>query len=471
MQTNTPKTGELTSKSVVLWIAILSSFLTPFTSSSINIALPTIETKLQLDAISLDWVATAYLLAAAAFLVPFGRISDIWGRKRVFQIGIVVDAAASVLSALSPSGPWLIAFRVLQGIGGSMIFGTSIAILTSVYPPQERGRALGFTVASVYTGLSVGPLVGGFITQRSGWQAIFFLNAALGIIISAVVFTKLKGEWAGAKGERFDYTGSILYSITMVVLVYAFSVLPALWGLALIGLSILGFGVFVRWEMRQEFPVVRVEFFRQNTVFALSNLAALISYSATAAVTFLLSLYLQKIDGLNPERAGLVLIAQPAMMVICSLIAGRLSDRLEPRILASAGMTLTTIGLVMLTFLGRDTGLGWVIASLLVLGIGFGFFSSPNTNAIMSSVERRFYGVASGTLGTMRLTGQAFSLGLVLLLFSLYIGRVQIEPAYYDPFIKAMKIAFSISAVLCFFGIFASIARGKTHAPVERASP
>ncbi len=464
MQTNTPKPAEVVSKRAVLWIAILSSFLTPFTSSSINIALPTIETKLHLDAISLDWVATAYLLAAAAFLVPFGRISDIWGRKRVFQIGIVVDALASILCALSPSGAWLIFFRILQGIGGSMIFGTAIAILTSVYPPQERGRALGFTVASVYTGLSIGPLVGGFITQHSGWQAIFLLNAVLGIIISAVVFTRLKGEWAGAKGERFDYTGSILYSIAMVVMVYAFSVLPALWGLALIALSLLGFVVFVRWETRQEFPVIRVEFFRSNTVFALSNLAALINYSATAAVTFLLSLYLQKISGLTAEHAGLILIAQPGMMVVCSLIAGRLSDRFEPRILASAGMSLTTVGLVMLAFLGRDTGLGWIIASLLVLGVGFGLFSSPNTNAIMSSVERRFYGVASGTLGTMRLTGQALSLGLVLLLFSLYIGRVQIDPAYYDPFIKAMRIAFSVSAVLCFGGIFASIARGKTHA-------
>jgi EmrB/QacA subfamily drug resistance transporter len=416
-----------------------------------------------MDAVSLNWVATAYLLAAATFLVPFGRIADIRGRKRIFQIGIVVDAAASILCAVSRSGGWLIFFRVLQGFGGSMIFGTAIAILTSVFPPQERGRALGFSTASVYTGLSVGPLIGGFMTQHFGWQGIFYLNALLGIIISIVVFSKLRGEWAGAKGEKFDYIGSILFSVAMVILVYALSVLPALWGLGLVFLALVAFGVFLGWESRQEFPVLKVEFFRTNTVFAFSNLAALINYSATAAVGFLLSLYLQYINGFTPEHAGLILVMQPVIMVIGSPIAGNLSDKVEPRIVSSIGMAFTTAGLVMLIFLGSGTSLIYILASLFVLGLGFGFFSSPNTNAVMSSVDRKFYGVASGTLGTMRLIGQALSLGLVLLLFSLYLGKVQITPENHALFLKAMKIAFIISAVLCFGGIFASIARGNTR--------
>jgi EmrB/QacA subfamily drug resistance transporter len=451
------------SKNVVLSIAVMSSFLTPFTASSINIALPSIGTKLSMDAISLNWVATAYLLAAATFLVPFGRIADIKGRKRIFQIGIVVDAIASVLCAVSHSGGWLIFFRVLQGFGGSMIFGTAVAILTSVFPPQERGRALGFSTAAVYIGLSIGPLVGGFMTQHFGWQGIFYLNAFLGVVISVVVFTKLKGEWAGARGEKFDYIGSIFFSIAMVILVYAFSVLPALWGIGLVFLALAAFAAFLVWETKQEFPVLRIEFFRKSTVFALSNLAALINYSATAAVAFLLSLYLQYINGFTPEHAGLILIMQPVVMVICSPIAGNLSDKVEPRIVSSVGMTFTTAGLVMLIFLGSHTGLAYVLASLFVLGLGFGFFTSPNTNAVMSSVDRRFYGVASGTLGTMRLVGQAFSLGLVLMIFSIFIGKVQITPEYYTLFIKAMRIAFIISAVLCFGGIFASVARGKVR--------
>lgn len=451
------------SKKVVLLVAMMSSFLTPFTSSSINIALPTIGAKLSLDAVSLNWVATVYLLAGATFLLPFGRLADIRGRKRIFQIGIVTDAVSSILCAVAPSGGWLIAFRALQGFGGAMIFGTSTAILTSVYPVQERGRALGLSVASVYTGLSVGPLIGGLVTEHFGWQGAFLINALLGIIIFLVVLLWLKGEWADARGETFDGIGSILYSIGMVVLIYAFSIMPAPLGFGLIAVALACLAAFVGWEDRQEFPIMKMELFRNNAAFVLSNLAALINYSATFAVSFLLSLYLQYIGGFTAEHAGIILIVQPVMMVVCSPIAGNLSDRIEPRVVASIGMALTTAGLAMLAFLGGNANLPWVIASLFVLGAGFGFFSSPNTNAVMSSVARKFYGVASGTLGTMRLTGQALSMGLVLLLFSLYIGKVQITPANYDLFVKTTRIAFAVSAVICFIGIFASAARGKLH--------
>jgi len=457
------KAADGTTKRVVLIIAVMSSFLTPFTSSSVNIALPSIGTQLSLNAVALSWVATAYLLAAAAFLIPFGRTADIYGRKKIFRLGIIIDAVASILCAISNSGEWLIVFRALQGVGGAMIFGTGIAILTSVFPAKERGRALGISTAAVYTGLSAGPLVGGFLTGHFGWRSIFWLNALLGLVIIVVVFWKLKGEWAEAKGERFDYVGSIIYSLALVAVFYAFSVLPALWGIWLIIIGVIGLAAFVWWETRQKQPVLNISFFRNNTVFAFSNLAALINYSATFAVAFLLSLYLQYVKGFSPEHAGLILIAQPVIMVICSPIAGSLSDRIEPRIVASIGMALTTAGLVMLTFLSNVTSLQFILISLVILGLGFGFFSSPNTNAVMGSVERKFYGVASGTLGTMRLTGQALSMGMVLLLFALYIGRVQITPEYYPLFLKSMKIAFSISAALCFAGIFASIARGRTH--------
>jgi len=455
------------SKGVILLIACMSSFLTPFTSSSVNIALPSIGKRFSLDAVTLSWVATAYLLAAAVFLVPFGRFADIFGRKLIFRTGIVIDALASILCAAAGSGIWLIVFRALQGLGGAMIFGTGVAIVTSVFPPKERGRALGINVAATYIGLSVGPLAGGFFTQYLGWQGIFFFNTFLGLIITAVAFWKLKGEWADARGEKFDLPGAAIYSVSLVVIIYAFSVFPALWGLWLVIVGIGAAVIFVRWEMKQQYPVLRIELFRNNIVFAFSNLAALINYSATFAVSFLLSLYLQYIKGFTPEKAGLILIAQPVMMAVFSPLAGILSDRIEPLIIASIGMTLTTIGLVMLVFVSNYAGIGYIVFSLIVLGLGFGFFSSPNTNAIMGSVDRKFYGVASGMLGTMRLTGQAFSMGISLLLFAVFIGRVQITPEYYPLFLKSMKAAFIIMSVLCFLGIFASIARGKTRKTKE----
>jgi len=345
-----------------------------------------------------------------------------------------------------------------------MIFSIGMAILTSVYPVGERGRALGINVATVYLGLSLGPFLGGLLTQYFGWRSIFLANVPIGLIVIVVVAWKLEGEWAGAKGEKFDFLGSGVYSLALVAIMYGLSRLPAALGAWLVLVGVVGIAAFAWWEARIGNPVLDVKLFGKNAVFAFSNLAALINYSATAAVGFLLSLYLQYIKGFSPQSAGLILVSQPVVQALFSPFAGRLSDRIEPRIVASLGMALTVIGLFCLTFLGPGTSLPFVVASLMLLGLGFALFSSPNTNAIMSSVERRFYGVASATLGTMRLTGQMLSMGIAMLLFSLYIGRVQITPEYYALFLRSAKTAFIIFSGLCFGGVFASLARGAVRA-------
>jgi len=453
----------LVNKRVVLLVATLASFLTPFMGSAVNIALPSIGKELLMDAVSLNWVATSYLLAAAMFLVPFGKIADIKGRKKIFSYGIMVYTLSSFLCAISISAITLICFRVLQGIGSAMIFGTGVAILTSAFPPGERGKVLGINVAAVYLGLSLGPFLGGLLTQHFGWRSIFLANVPIGLIIVILVFLKLKGEWAEAKGEKFDFIGCIVYSISLAVIMYGFSLMPAMLGLWLVLAGVLGLLLFVGWEIKAESPVLDINLFRKNTTFAFSNLAALINYSATFAVGFLLSLYLQYIKALSPQNAGLILTAQPIMMTIFSPFAGRLSDRVEPRVIASAGMALTFVSLALFAFLNEKTTLEFVVGSLILLGLGLALFSSPNTNAVMSSVERRLYGVASATLGTMRLTGQMLSMGITMLIFALSMGKVQITPEYYSMFLTSMKTAFIVFAVLCFGGIFASLARGKVR--------
>ena len=451
------------SKRATLIIVVMTSFLTPFMHASVNIALPSIGKEFALDAVVLGWVATSFSLAVAMFLVPFGRIADISGRKRIFIYGIVIYTASSLLSAISTSAAMLISSRVLQGIGGAMTFGTSVAIITSVFPPGERGKALGIYVASVYIGLSVGPPFGGFLTHYFGWRYIFLATVPVGLAVIATVLWKLKGEWVEAKGEKFDVPGSIIYSLALAAIMYGFSLVPAISGAWLIIIGVLGILAFIWWEMRVKSPVLNMDVFKKNTTFLFSNLAALINYCATSAVGFLLSLYLQYIKGFDPQHAGLILISQPIVMAILSPVAGRLSDRIEPRIVASVGMALTTVGLVLLSFLNRNTGLGFILATLVIMGLGFALFSSPNTNAIMGAVDKKFLGVASGTVGTMRVIGQMLSLGTAMLLFSIYIGRVQITPEYYSLFLKSAKTAFIIFAVLCLGGVFASMARGKTR--------
>jgi EmrB/QacA subfamily drug resistance transporter len=444
-----------------LFVTTLGAFLTAFMNSSVNIALPSIGKEFAMDAVLLGWVTTSYLLSAGMFLIPFGRIADIHGRKRIFLFGFILYTVSSLFCAISPSPLFLISFRVLNGIGASMTITTGMAILTSIYPPGERGKVLGINVAAVYSGLSCGPVFGGFLTHYLGWRSIFLLNIPLGVFIILLTIWKLKGEWTEAKGEKFDVTGSILFSVTLVMIMYGFPKLTSIEGICFVLSGALGVFLFVKWEIRTASPIFDIDLFRRNKVFAFSNLAALINYSATFAVSFLMSLYLQMIKGLAPQEAGLILISQPIMQAVFSPLAGRMSDRIEPRIVASIGMALTALGLFLLTFLDQQTTVYFIIGSLILLGLGFALFSSPNTNAVMSSVEKKSYGLASGTLGTMRATGMMFSMGMVMLIFTVYIGRTQMTASSYPFFMKSVKTAFMIFTALCLAGIFASLSRGR----------
>jgi EmrB/QacA subfamily drug resistance transporter len=461
MHAHTDTAADAATRRATLIAATLASFLTPFMGSSSNVALPSLGREFAMDAVLLSWVQTSYLLAAAVFLVPFGRLADIHGRKKVFVAGTAVFTLASLATGLAPSAALLIAARIVQGIGSAMIFGTGVAILTSVFAPSERGRVLGLNVAAVYTGLSLGPFLGGFLTQQLGWRSIFLAVVPLGVVVLVFVGWRLQGEWAEARGEAFDLVGSTIYALALVALMYGFSRLPDLLGAGLILLGIVGLAAFAGWELRVSSPVLNLTLFLNNRIFTFSNLAALINYSATSAVTFLLSLYLQYIHALTPQQAGIVLVPQPIVQAVFSPLAGWLSDRIEPRVVASLGMALTAIGLGLFVLTDAATPLWSIVARLVVLGFGFALFSSPNINAIMGSVARKHYGVASGTSGTMRLVGQTLSLGIATLLFALYIGRVEITPTAYPQFLAAMRTGFAIFAVLCVGGIFASLARGR----------
>lgn len=441
-------------------IAGLASFLAPFMGSSINIALPTIGRQFRADAVMLSWVATGYLLAAAVFLVPFGRLADIVGRKKTFVAGIITYSSSTILSAVAPSISALVAFRVLEGAGAAMIFGTGVAILTSVYPPGERGRALGINTAATYFGLSLGPILGGLLIHQLGWRSIFLVNIPFCILIVFLVTRRLHGEWAEAAGETFDFDGALLYGLALVGVMLGFSRLPRPLGAGLVGSGIVLGWAFVARETRTPSPVLDLRLFRTNRVFAFSNVAALINYMATFAVGFFLSLHLQYLIGLNAQQAGLVLVAQPAVMALFSPVAGRLSDKIDPRLVASTGMGFSAAGLFLLSFLPDHNHLGFVIGCLALLGFGFALFSSPNVNAAMGAVEKRHYGVASAALSTNRLVGQMFSMGIATMILAVHVGRTQIAAANQADFLRAVRTGFLVFAALCFAGIFASLARG-----------
>ena len=444
---------------IALFIAVLSGFMTPFDLSAVNIALPVIGTEFAMDAVSLSWVSTAYLLASAIFLVPIGRIADIYGRKKVFFLGISIFTATSLALAFAPSALALIVLRFIQGAGAALIYGTAVAILTSVTPVQERGKVIGIYTTAVYCGLSLGPFLGGILTGYIGWQSIFFINVPIGLFAIWLIATRLEGEWCECAGEPFDLPGSVLYGATIVAIMYGFSHLPEPGAIALVAAGTVLLAAFILWERKSGSPVLNIRLLARNRVFAFANLAALINYSATFAVTFFLSLYLQYVRGFSPQYAGLILVVQPVIMALLSPAAGRLADRADPGRIASAGMVLSVCALLVLATTGTATPLPFIVASLVIMGTGLALFSSPNTTAIMSSVDRKFYGVASGTLGTMRLVGQTLSMGGAVIILAMTLGRAAITPELFPAFLDGMRLAFLAFAVLCMIGILFSLVR------------
>ena len=345
-----------------------------------------------------------------------------------------------------------------------MIFGTSMAILTSVFQPGERGRAIGINITATYLGLSLGPVIGGLLTHYLGWRSIFAFLVPFGIVSLILIQRKIKTEWAEAEGEKFDWSGSLVYGIALASFMYGFSRLPSAIGWICIIIAVIMTVIFLIIENRISSPVFDIKLIIINRVFAFSGIAALINYAATSAIGFFISLYLQYLKGLDARTAGLIMISQPIAMTLLSPFAGKLSDRKNPGVIASYGMGITATGLILMCFINETTSNFLIVLLLLIMGIGFGLFSSPNSNAIMSSVEKRYLGVASGVVGTMRMVGQMMSMGIAMMLISLYIGKETINPLTYKGLISAMRTGFIIFSVLSVTGIFASLARHSKNA-------
>lgn len=456
------KTGSL--EKYALAAVMCTSFMVTFIGSSINLALPSIGAEFQASAIMSSWIITGYILSTAAFLLPFGHLADIIGRRKIYLLGTSCFVVLTFTSTFAHSIVLLLIWRILQGMSSALIFGTGMAILTSVYPPQKRGQALGYSTAVTYLGLSVGPVLGGIMNQNLGWRSIFYLTACIGMFAALIIWKRLEGEWTGASNDRFDRLGSLFYISGLSILLYGLSSLVNVaWAKYAAAAGLFLLLLFVAVELNVEHPILQASLFRRNQAFTFSNLAALINYSATFAISFLLSLYLQLVVGYNSGQAGLILLVQPVIMAVFSPMSGSLSDRIEPRLVASLGMGLSTLGLFGLSFVSANTHIIAIMSLQVLSGLGFALFSSPNTNAVMSSVQPRFYGIASSTLGTMRLVGQASSMAIVTMIIALYIGHASFNASNAPAVLSSMHTSFRVFTVLCILGVFASLARGQVR--------
>lgn len=442
-------------KKDLLIVGILVSFLTPFVRSSINLALPALAYEFDLSAVFLTWISTVYLLVNAILYIPFGRIGDIYGRKRIFQYGLIIFTLSSFISAFSTSGDMFLVFRIFQAIGNAMIFANLNAMVSSAFPVNERGRAFGLTSMGVFVGLIFGPILGGAITEIVGWRTLFYLDTVIGII-AIYAITRFKHDWIDAEGEKLDILGSFLLGISLIFIIYGFSDITNSYSLFLMIAGIIGLSVFYLVEKRVAFPLINLGLFKSKS-FTFGNITAFINYGAFVAVGFILSLYLQYLKGYSPLTAGLIVSIQSIAMVIVSPFAGRLSDKIDPRNVSTAGMVLTTIGVALMTLINYDnaTYIGGV--SLIIFGAGIGLFYASNTKVVISAVDKKYFGVASATLSNARSLGQIFGMGIVTLVISAILGNAQIMPSNYPELFTSIKIALVAIAVLSAIGIFTSI--------------
>jgi MFS family permease len=443
-----------------LWVIATVQFLTPFMFSAIGVALPSIGREFAAGAVQLGLIEMVYVLAIALLLLPIGRFADIHGRKRIFLSGTMVITLATLALALSPTIGFLIVFRFFQGIGAAMITSSSLAILTSTYPPKDRGKVLGVVVGCVYLGISAGPLLAGLMIEYLGWRWIFYSAVPVEFSILVFAVTHLKGEWAGARGEPFDRTGSVLYVFALfciIVGVLLAQTLPSAWWLS--GFGLVAMTAFIVYENSIEFPILPLKKIVANRVFALSNVATWLNYAAAFGITFFFSIYLQVIKGIPPKLTGFILILQPLLQAFCAPIAGRMADAYSPAPIATAGMALCTAAMACAAFINTSSSLVLVFAVLIVMGLGFGFFSTPNTTAIMASIDRRDYGMASSMIATMRTIGMLTAMTLVTVLLSWYLGRQPITPETGPLFVATMRTAMVIFTVLGVVGIACSVGR------------
>ncbi len=448
-----------------LFMVLLNGFTTPLMLSAANVALPAIANDLGLHAVMLSWVPMAFLMASAMFVLIFGRLADMYGRKRIFMLGTLSVIITSILAAFSVNGQMLIAMRFLQGVSAAMLYATQLAIVSSVFPPAQRGHAIGMTVSAIYLGLTCGPVIGGYLIDMYNWRAGFVFHIPLALVVLFTGLLKVRGEWRAEEKGKFDAKGAMIYSCAIILFCVGVTQLPDVVSVVFLGLGVVAVWSFLVYAKQAEYPIFDVRLFFANRVFTFSCLASLILYTATFANVVLISLYLQYLKGMSAGAAGFFMMIQPLTMAVFSPFAGRLSDRLEPRLIASAGMLFTGAGLIMLALLNGQSDGRYLVSALVITGLGFSLFSSPNTNAIMSTVEKRHYGSAAGSIATMRVLGQLCSMVLVTSVIAWIVGEVQIRPENFTDLQRAIHTCFVMAAVLCIPGTVFSLVRGRVHNP------
>jgi EmrB/QacA subfamily drug resistance transporter len=460
-QTNQTETASQSRHKWWVFLAVgIGTFMSALDSSVVNMILPIIRQHFQSDVAMVEWTVVIYLLVVSGLLLSFGRIGDLRGHKSVYVSGFLIFVTASMACGLATSVGMLIAARAVQALGAAMLFANSPAILTRSFPPNQRGQVLGMQATMTYLGLTVGPSLGGWLTQSFGWRAVFYINVPIGLLAFFLSLRFIEAEeLETTHSERFDWSGALLFAIGLAALLLGLNQGHA-WGwtslrtlVCLVGAMAL-LTLFVWMELRVPSPMLDLSLFKRR-IFSASAASAVMNYICLYSVTFLMPFYLLQGRGITPAHAGLLLTAQPLIMAIAAPISGALSDRIGSRLLSTSGMAILALGLFLLSRLGPNSSTNQILLSLAFAGLGTGIFISPNTSALLGSAPRQRQGIASGILATARNVGMVLGVGLagaILTSITAHNGNTSLY--------NAIHIGMLVAAIVAIIGVLVSSLRG-----------
>lgn len=455
-ETDSENKNSLSKNKYILLITSLSYFLCGFSVSVISVALPSVGMDFAVSAVAQNWIAMVFFLAIAIFSLPFGKIAAKFGLKKTFYLGLGVLIFASFGASVSNSVEILIFFRALQGFSIAILNVSTLAIVTEAMPITERGKGIGIITSIAYVGLIAANIIGGFLTYNFGWRSVFLVVIPFLILTLVITYLKVPNEWLLMKKDKFDYIGALIFGVAISCLTYGFTIIHTLNGMILCISSIILFLIFGKWQLRVKYPMFPVKILK-NRKFTFSSIAALLCSFATFVIIYIVDYHLQYIKGIDPQSTGLILMLAPLAMAIATFFAGRLSDRINPQLLASSGLGIAFISLLILSFLDHTTSLMVIIIAIILEGIGYGMFISPNTNVVISSLPSKLASIASATVSTTRVIGETLSLGMLTMTFAIIMGSLQIIPKYFHLLIVSSNIVCILAGIGCLFGILFSL--------------
>jgi len=423
---NPTKTDIMRNPWAILFTVALGLFMTIIDMTILNVALPSLVQDLQVSTSGVEWTLIAYTLGLTGLVPVFGRISDVFGRKRLFTGGLLIFAFGSLLCAQSPTILLLIGARLVQAVGGAMITSNSLAIISDTFPPGKRGMAMGIQSIIISGGAALGPTLGGFLVTNFGWKSVFYVNLPIGLgaaLLALVILPPLKSN---RTLEPIDFVGAAALMGGLTTFLLGLTKGPA-WGwtsqpvLGLLATGILVLAFFLFWEVRTPHPLVDLKLFR-NWEFGFGQLTGLIVTMSLASTTFLFPFYWQGLRGLSAQDAGWLMLPIPMMFAIFSPVAGRLSDRIGAQKLTLTGLIAVVLGLLAMSSITADMPISGVLIRVSLFGLGLSLFMAPNSNAVMSAVVPQKRGIAAGLLGTSRYMGQSLGVAFGGTIFGLMMG-------------------------------------------------